>query len=319
MISRKKLLFLAKALVTVGLVVLLIRNVDWGKIGEEFAEASPFLVLLAFVLYVSGMAISVTRWKATAEFKGFVLPFREAIQYHFAGLFLNNFFPSFVGGDAFRSYLLGKREKRYAAAASTVLFIRFAGLWATIALFLLFGALSMGEVFSQPMFFAFGVGLGSVFVADVMFTAYSDRRLVQRLYGVFPEKLRTFFQEMSGFTDKKFLWDSFLVSVLFSIVGVGFFNLALFHAFGETVPIIPYLSVVFLTSVVSSLPVSINNIGLKEWAYYTFFPAIGIGAEAALAVALLGRFLQMFASLFGAPFFLRERKEGKLKTASRDR
>lgn len=308
MLSKKKLFFLAKLVVTAGLVVLLVKNVDWSAIGEEFTQASIPLVLLAFGLYVAGMLISVRRWQATARFKEFDLHFVDAVRFHFAGLFLNNFLPSFFGGDAYRSYLLGQEDKRYAAAASTVIFVRFVGLWSTIALFLAFGILSYGAVFSQPMFAAFGIGLGLFFVFDVLLTLFSDRAPVQRLFAIFPEKLQGFFHEIGGYTDRKFLWESFLVSLAFSFVGVGLFNLALFSAFGESVPIIPYLSVVFLTSFVSSLPLSVNNIGLKEWAYYTFFPLIGINPEAALAVALLGRFLQMFTSLFGAPSFFREKK-----------
>lgn len=306
---KKKIFFFAKLAVAAGLVVLLVRNVDWVAIGEEFAEASLPFVALAFVLYVAGILISVGRWRETARFKRFDLPFRDAVRFHFAGLFLNNFLPSFLGGDAYRSYLLGNPEKRYSAAASTVIFVRFVGLWSTIALFLLFGFVSFDAVFSQPMFALFGVGLGCFFAFDVALTLFSDRAPVQWLFGVFPDKLRNFFYEIGGFTDRRFVWESFLVSLLFSFVGVGLFNLALFSAFGESVPIAAYLSVVFLVSFVSSLPVSVNNIGLKEWAYYTFFPLIGISPEAALAVALLGRFLQMFASLFGAPFFFQNRRK----------
>ncbi len=308
MIPKKKILFLLKLAVTSGLVALLIEKVDWTAIGEKFSEASLPLVLAAFAFYVIGMLISVGRWRVTARFKKFDLPFADAVRFHLAGLFINNFLPSFLGGDAYRSYLLGREDKRYAAATSTVIFVRFVGLWATIALFLAFGFLSYGTVFSQPMFSLFGLGLGIFFVFDVLLTLFSDRAPVQRLFSIFPKKLQGFFREIGGYTDRNFLWESFLVSLAFSFVGVGLFNLALFSAFGESVPVIPYLSVVFLTSFVSSLPLSVNNIGLKEWAYYTFFPLIGISPEAALAVALLGRFLQMFASLFGARSFFKEKK-----------
>lgn len=308
MFSKKKIFFLLKLVVAGGLVALLIEKVDWTAIGEEFSEASLPLVFVAFAFYVTGTLISVGRWCATARFKRFDLSFMDAVQFHFAGLFINNFLPSFFGGDAYRSYLLGRENKRYAVAISTVIFVRFVGLWSTIALFLIFGFLSSGAVFSQPMFSLFGIGLGTFFVFDVFLTLFSDRAPIQRLFSIFPRNLHGFFREIGGYTDQKFLWESFLVSLVFSFVGVGLFNLALFSAFGESVPIIPYLSVVFLTSFVSSLPLSVNNIGLKEWSYYTFFPLIGISSEAALAVALLGRFLQMFASLFGARFFFNEKK-----------
>lgn len=310
---KKKLFFALKLIVSTGLVAWLVMRMDWAAVGKEFSEASLLFILLALFAYVGGMIISVSRWRKTASFKGFSLSLGNGLRYHFAGLFLNNFLPSFFGGDAYRSYLLGKPEKRYAAAASTVLFVRFTGLWATISLFLVFGLMSLHPVIFLPVFLPFAIGLGILLVADVLLTVFSDRESIQKLFRLFPLKLQNFFSEMSGYTDKRFVLESFLVSALFTFVGVGLFNLALFTAFHESVPIFPFLSVVFLLSIVSSLPVSINNIGLKEWAYLTFFPVIGISPEAALAVALLGRFLQMFASLFGAPFFFREKKD--LRTA----
>ena len=304
---KKKFFFFLKLAVGAGLVILLVRHVDWRMIEGELRDASIPLIFLALLLYVAGMLLSVERWRATAHYKGFALSFRHALSFHMAGLFLNNFLPSFLGGDAYRSYLLGRTGKRYAAAVSTIVLTRFVGLWAVIALFLFFGLLGFSSIFSQWIFQVFGLGLGLFLLFDIALTFFSGHAPVRKFFSIFPKKLQHFFHEIGGYSDTKFLSRSFFASVIFSFVGVGLFNFALFSALGESVPIAPYLAVIFLVSVISSIPVSVNNIGLKEWAYYTFFPLIGMSPEAALAVALLGRFLQMGVSLFGAPFFFKNR------------
>lgn len=303
----KRLQSIAKAVVAVVLVILLIRHVDWTAVWAEFSRASvPFLVL-ATALYVAGIFLCIHRWWLTARYKGFSMGFRAAREHYFAGLFLNNFLPSFLGGDAYQSYVLGKSEKRYPAAISSVMFVRFIGLFVTIVLFLAFGLLGYRRIFAQPIFATFGAALFTFLLVDALF--FYARRHMQKLFVFLPEKIRNVFGEIGGYTDPGFLRDTFVVSAVFAIVGVGLFNMTIFWALGSSVPIIPYLAVVFLISVISSLPISVSNIGLKEWAYYTFFPLVGIQPETALAAALLGRFIQILVSVAGAPSFFREKKE----------
>ncbi len=305
--TKKNIKFAIKSLVGLGLVGILVFQVDWGKIWVELSHASVPLLLVATVLYVLGVYLCVHRWWKTAEYKGFSIDFRSARQHYFAGLFLNNFLPSFLGGDAYQSYVLGKPDRRYAAAFSSVMFVRFAGLIITILLFLLFGLLAFKEVFMQPLFATLGLSLFFFLLVDVLL--FYARRHFHQFYSFLPEKIRNILNELGGYTDHRFLVDSVLVSAVFAIVGVGLFNMTIFWALGEPVPVLPYLSVVFLISIIQSLPISVNNIGLKEWAYYALLPLIGIRPETALAVALLGRFIQVLVSVSGAPVFFRERKE----------
>lgn len=313
---KKLFLLIFKICVSFGLVGWLIAHVDWLTIRQELASASVPLLFLALGFYLGSIILSIVRWRATAHFKSFTLSFKDAWTYNLAGLFLNNFLPSFIGGDAYRSYLLGKHEGRYAAAASTVLFVRFTGLWATIFLFLFFGFLSFDQTLGRPIFGWLALGLTFVLVTDVLLTLFSDHVLIQKFFAIFPLRLKNFFTELSGYTDRRFAFRSFVVSLSFTFLGVGLFNATLFWALGEKLPFLEFFSIIFLISVISSIPVSISNIGIKEWAYFTFFPAIGMNPEAALAVALLGRFLQIIVSLGGAFFVLRKKQEIKMVQSS---
>jgi hypothetical protein len=57
-----------------------------------------------------------------------------------------------------------------------------------------------------------------------------------------------------------------------------------------------------------SLPVSINNIGVKEWAYGVLFILLGVSFETAVTVALLSRVLQTGISLLALPVYIVEKK-----------
>jgi hypothetical protein len=56
------------------------------------------------------------------------------------------------------------------------------------------------------------------------------------------------------------------------------------------------------------VPLSINNIGIKEWAYVTFFALVGVSVEIAVTAALLSRFIQMLISFIALPYYLRNRE-----------
>ncbi|NTW90013.1 MAG: flippase-like domain-containing protein [Candidatus Moranbacteria bacterium] len=305
---KKKAFFVFKLTMAVVLIALLIRNVDWYTIWSEVSHASLPFLFAALGFYLMGLFMCIERWWRAAHYKNFAMTFRNATGFYLAGLFLNNFLPSFLGGDAYQSYILGKSEKRYPAAISTVMFTRFIGLWATIVLFFIFGFLGFKKIFAQPLYAAFGLGLFLFMIADIVLVYVYAHPRFKKFVEWLPKRIRYFFSEVGGYANWPFLRENFILSAVFAIVGVGLFNLMIFFALGERVPIMPYLATVFLISLISSLPISINNIGLKEWAYYTFFPLIGVRPEAALAVALLGRFIQILVSLVGASFFFRDKK-----------
>jgi hypothetical protein len=75
---------------------------------------------------------------------------------------------------------------------------------------------------------------------------------------------------------------------------------------GSDLKFIPFLSVIFLVTLISSVPLSINNIGIKEWAYVTFFGLLGVSIETAITVSILSRFLQMLISFIALPYYLKK-------------
>ena len=94
-----------------------------------------------------------------------------------------------------------------------------------------------------------------------------------------------------------------------NFIGLAGANWVLFLALGVKIGILNYLSVIFLASVVSAMPISINNIGVKEWAYITFFGFFGLSAGAVVSVAITSRIIQMLLSFAAWPIYLKERKK----------
>ncbi|NCU42179.1 MAG: flippase-like domain-containing protein, partial [Candidatus Moranbacteria bacterium] len=111
---------LLKSLVSLFLAYVLFRMIDWNESWELVRSVDfGFLFFYTFLLIV-GIGISSYKWKQLADFLGFTFPFGRYFQWYLAGTFVNNFFPSIVGGDTYRAFSLGKKNDNRGDAIASV-------------------------------------------------------------------------------------------------------------------------------------------------------------------------------------------------------
>jgi len=226
------------------------------------------------------------------------------------GAFINNFLPSTIGGDTYRGLWLAKRSGARAAALSTVVFDRFIGLWTTalLALILSFTLWEYAQE-SIPLLVTWLV-LVAFLVADLVITYLYCRPWFREFVArIRFHQVRRLLEEIIFYTKRHIWLRASLWSSLFIFVGIGLSNYTLFHALGSDIALLPFLAAIFLVAIVSSIPISINNIGIKEWAYVVFFGLIGVSTETAVTAALLSRFIQMVLSFIALPQYLSTRRE----------
>lgn len=307
---KKNLLMLGKIVVTVGLVYWLIERVDWNSVRTELAEVSWLLLGLYVVFQLTGNVISARKWQIIAEYKGLHFTLKEGFFTYLTGAFINNFLPSTIGGDAYRGLWLAKRSGARAAALSTVVFDRFIGLWTTALLALIFSFVLWPHIFTSLPLLVTLVALFGFLLVDLVITYLYCQSWFQGFIAKLSfQKLRRFLEEITFYT-KKHVWVRTSVwSSLFIFVGLGLSNFTLFHALGSEIAFLPFFSAILLVAIVSNIPISINNIGIKEWAYVVFFGLIGVSTETAVTAALLSRFIQMILSFIALPQYLSTREK----------
>lgn len=305
---KKILLFSLKIAVSFGLVLWLIERVDWGTVGTQLYAVSVPLLLLYVVFQLLGNLISARKWQIIASFKGLDFTVKEGFFTYLTGAFINNFLPSTIGGDAYRGIWLANRSGAKAASLSTVVFDRFIGLWTMALLALGMSTLLWPFVAENiPLMLTLAVLVGFL-VVDLIITYLYCRVWFQDFVTRIPfHNLRRLLEEVIFYTKKHIWWRTSLWSALFMLVGVGLSNFTLFHALGSDIGFVHFFSVIFLVTIISAVPLSINNIGIKEWAYVTFFALVGVSPETAVTVALLSRFMQMIISFIAVPQYWRTR------------
>ena len=308
--NKKIVKTILKIAVSLFFVVLVVYKTNWPEVLYYLKKIQLWQIFIYIMVYAISIAISSYKWKMLAEFKGIKNHFNTYFKLYLTGTFINNFMPSFVAGDAYKAYEIAGPEKKYMQASSTVIMDRITGLIGAMVLALVFSALNYKVLLQNDLLIFIDALIVLSLCTDVAIAGLKKipalRSFVMR---ILPEKAVVFMQQIYNYSNntaiikKAVLW-----GMAFSVIGVAFLNYILFWGLGVKVDFLDYMSVIFLISIVSALPVTVNNIGLKEWAYITFFGIFGVSSGAVVAISVISRFLQMAVSFVALPAYLKSRK-----------
>lgn len=308
--KKKTIKFLLKLAVSAVFLFYIIFKVKWVEVLFYASEIKLWQIILYMSVYLLGILISSYKWKVLCDYKNIKHKLFDYFRFYLGGAFINNFMPSFIGGDTFRAYQIGKQNEKYIEAGSTVLMDRITGFVGAAVLSIIFGILNFKNVIHSKMLIIINVLIIFSLFSDLLIIRFARSSYFQKIKKYIPEKILELAKEVRNYNnDTKILYKAVFWSAIFNFVGVAMANYVLFLSLGIKVGLLNYLSAVFLISIISALPISINNIGIKEWAYITFFGAFGVSSSAVVTVAILSRFLQMVISFAALPVYLKSKKD----------
>lgn len=307
--------FFLKLTISLALLAWVVFKVDWNEFFEYIGRIEIWQIGLYLLLVIIGIAVSSYKWKLLAEHKNIEISYKDYFRYYLTGTFINNFMPSFLGGDAYRAYQIGRPTKKYASAASTVMMDRITGFISAMILSLFFSILNHKIILENYVLFVANLVI-ILFLAGYIFLIKFKNNffLAQYFKKIIPEKIIYLFRELNDY-NKNGIIISRAISwgCVFSFIGMALANYVLFYSLGIHINFLNFLSVIFLITIVSSIPITINNIGLKEWAYVTFFGIFGLNQSLVVIAAIISRFLQMFLSFLALPTYLRTKNIKEIK------
>jgi uncharacterized membrane protein YbhN (UPF0104 family) len=290
--------------VSLALLVLLLRHIDWRSVGDIMLRVNPWGLLAYALTIVLGNVISAYRWRILAGLQGFGSTLWQHVSWYITGTFINNFLPGFLGGDAYRAYMLGRtRSEAMGRSIFAILVDRATGLFGAVLVATVAGALWLITTPSAPVVAQTLFG-GAVILCGTAFLGMRYRtQLITFMARRMPKRYTHYSEYAAPYTDAA-LWRSITLGVLFMLIGVGVANYILFVALGVIPGIVSFLFFAMIASVISAAPISIGNIGVKEWAYVTLFSIVGIAPALAVAVVIIGRIMQALLSCLGIPLYL---------------
>ncbi|HCP08961.1 MAG TPA: hypothetical protein DIT25_04155 [Candidatus Moranbacteria bacterium] len=305
----KKLKIFLKILITAGFLVWAFFHVDWSEVWSYLISIDPWKLIIYASLIIVGIGISAYKWKVLGDHKNIDHSFSDYYRFYLTGTFINNFMPSFIGGDTFKAYQTGKKDEKYIEAASSVMMDRITGMIGLTILALLFSLLNLKEVLSNKLLLTINIILIISLVFDFIAAKTRNLSFWKKLLERIPQKIAKFIIELQEYSgNSRVMTRTIWLGIVFQFIGVAVANYLLFWSLGIKIGMIDYFSVIFLISLISSIPISINNIGLKEWAYVTFFGIYGLASAPVITVAILSRVIQMIISFLALPAYLKLKK-----------
>jgi uncharacterized membrane protein YbhN (UPF0104 family) len=282
----KHVLFAAKAVVTLGLIWLVLRNVDMADTLQRIGSIPGMVAAGVLLLMLLLSLLSILRWQIVMRQFGRILGFRLTARLFFEGLFFNQALPSTVGGDGVRIYRSFRAGLPLSAAVNSVVLDRILGLTSLMLLAALAQPLFYDRVDSLPARLSFT----AVFVAAVAgivillllvyLPAWSRRwRLMRGLVALSHASRR-------AFATPAILFPVTILSVVGHLISVVVFymlaeSLELGVTFLDCLVMVP--SVLLLATV----PVSVAGWGVREGAMVAAFGLLGVPAGGAAAASVL--------------------------------
>ncbi|MBB6445591.1 lysylphosphatidylglycerol synthase transmembrane domain-containing protein [Bacillus benzoevorans] len=313
---------LIRFIVSAGLMVWIVKMIDWDEAFRIMKEGSPFYFILAFLAIQITVATSIWKWKMLIQSSEKKHHSNQASltylgKLYYIGLFFNNFMPGSVGGDVVRIIFLGKKTG-VATATTSVLFERITAGFALVGIVLI-SALFMDQ--SRPYLISLLILIALAAGLYIMFKIFMKKANVPEKNSLSQGKLSTLLAKVKeaiigigeraqNYRNESWRWWGMilLLSFLFQ-VGMAWINDLLFRSFGIHVSFLHLLVIITLISVITMIPVSLNGLGVREASYVLFFQSIGVPEGIALSVSLLFFFLVTISSLIGGLFWLMERRE----------
>src|SRR6184192_4273047 len=316
---KKVLLTLFQIAVTVGMLIWVFHDPNQrAKMAEALRTADYRWVGAGIFAYILVEVFAAFRWQILLRVQKIRLSFPRVAGLFFIGLFYNQFLPGGTGGDIIKSYyLLQETPDRKAGALLAVVFDRFIGLVALVAITATLITLRYDFLSQKPetrnLLWLLLILLGGSVIFLLSTFVISGFKLLHSLPARFPGRDRLI--EISvAYHLYAHHWRATLVAFGASVVA----HLATFatflcaaYALGALVPLVNFFAVMPVERTISALPISFAGIGLREKVLQIMLNGLcGVPEAKAILIGSLSFLIILVCCLPGALVYLFYRPSG---------
>lgn len=264
----------------------------------------PWLILSAST-HIFGIWITAVRWKTLLQTQKINLNTRFLTSTVLIGFFFNNFLPSTIGGDVFRTYDVAKKTNTSMGTSASVIIVeRFSGVisavtYAVIALFLGFTAIGGQSVIIPIVIFFVICLIVGFFILNPSILRLE--RLVKKIKFLkkAKQKLSNVYNTFLSFKKYKMaLTKTLIYSFLLQFAVILNYYLAA-KALGINLGLTAFIFIVPVVATIAMIPISIGGIGLRENSLVYIMAALGANNEKAAICSLILFLMLIFIGIIG--------------------
>src|SRR6266576_224175 len=285
---------------------------------EAIRNAQYHWVFLGILAYVVVEAAAAFRWHVLLKVQKIRLTLPRLSGLFLIGMFYNQFLPGGTGGDIIKSYyLLKETPDKKAGALLAVVFDRFIGLVALVAITATLIALRYDFLSQKPetrnLLWLLLVLLGGSVIFLLSTFVISGFKLLHSLPARFPGRDRLI-EISSVYHLYAHHWRATLMAFVASVVAhLATFTTFLFaaYALGARVPLVDFFAVMPVERTISALPISFAGIGLREKVLQIMLNGLcGVPEAKAILIGSLSFLIILVCFLLGAVVYFFYRPSG---------
>lgn len=290
-----------------GLIAFLIWNANPEQVWHTWQSANLWLVGLALLLQLIGVALSAAKWGVLLKARGHEQPYLWLLGAYLAGQFANNFLPTTVGGDALRVAQLGRRVGSYSQASASVFLERLTGF------------VALAVIANAAIVWAYLDQTGTPLVTEpalrwltVLFTlaavaamvgSFIAPRLLQLFGHRLPAVARRPMQKVADaladyFPQGRSMAVVLAMSFAFQALWVAI-HIVCGIALGISAPPVIYWLMSPITDILGLAPIFVNNLGAREVVFTLYLAQVGVDAATAIALAFMIFTVRLIISAIG--------------------
>jgi len=294
----KKITILLKVVVSLGLITLLVNQVDFNKIINILKNVDITMIIYAMILLTFQVFIATIRWQFVLKCQKIILDYKDTLQILWSGIFFNQAMPSSVGGDVIRVYYLKKQGMTLSSATLGVLMDRLFGMVGLVLLVigplpLIFELINDSIARAGVLFIALGASsaLILVFFTDKLPGDFAHLKVIRGFYSLSKSGRSCIFESYNGVI-------IIVVSILIHLISVtAVMTMAI--GLGINVEWSGFLLIIPLVILIMVVPISIAGWGVREGVMVVGFGYLGVVPEKALALSILYGLLMLVVALPG--------------------
>lgn len=307
---KRRLIFLARLAVAVGIFVVIVFSINLHKLMERFTSLNISLCSILFLIAFLDRVLMAFKWNLLLRVRGISISLWQAIRLYFVGNLLGTFTPAGIGGDAYRIVALS-RFKNNEIVASSIIVERAIGL-IVILLFAMtllpFSARYLGADSKHVVRIIISASLLIIPAFILSLNPTIVRALARRLTPLLTIiNHKTFSKLYRAYAESRLHLTTLHVFTLLTVIEMFLLitiNYLAARALDVGVSFTYFLCVMPLLHLLVRLPVSLHAIGIQEGLFVFFIVAAQYSPSDGIAISLLLRMCQVFVVFLPASIML---------------
>jgi len=297
--KNKRLLKFIQLIVSCSLLIYLFLNVKYNLFLSNLRNVNWILILV--IILIGHLSIIISSLKAKSILKN--TSFWRITKVNYICFFYGIFVPGSITSDLFKLHYFKKNGESIRRIIGQIFLDRFSGLIA-IGCYLLIGIYFFPETFYN-FISLLKIKNNYVLVGGILLF------ILASIIILFFKKIKKILKNLIlkiNFREFKFpAMQNIFLALCFQLISIIMFYLTLKATFIYEIPFTYLIFVVSFTTLVSFIPISIQNIGVSENLYVLFLVNYGFSFENVLLISLVNYSILLTKAFIGFYFSVREK------------